>query len=103
MSKRTRKLSETQIETLCELRGAGIRRDREGVSVATVGALKGLGLVSLYPVLHEVLNEFTGRVNRRAGWMVDITPKGERVADDILYRASLRDEQSTANAAWLGR
>jgi hypothetical protein len=79
-----RKLSHTQLRTLLDLRQAGITRDREGVSVATAGALKDRGLVLVHPVFREELNFVTGRVSRRAGWIMDVTPAGVEIADAVL-------------------
>jgi hypothetical protein len=80
----TRKLSDTQVAALCDLRQTGITRDREGVSVATAGALKDRGLVLVHPVFREELNFVTGRVSRRAGWIMDVTPAGVEIADGAL-------------------
>ncbi len=80
-----RKLSETQVRTLLDLRQAGLRRDREGCSVATAGALKDRGLVMVHPVWHEEMNDLTGRMRRRAGWIMDVTTKGAAIADAVLY------------------
>jgi hypothetical protein len=80
-----RKLSETQMRALLDLRQAGIRRDREGCSVATAGALKDRGLVMVHPVWHEEMNDLTGRMRRRAGWIMDVTKDGAALADTVLY------------------
>ncbi len=80
-----RKMSDTQMRTLLDLRQAGLRRDREGCSVATAGALKDRGLVVVHPVWHEEMNDLTGRMRRRAGWIMDVTRKGAEVADAVLY------------------
>jgi hypothetical protein len=98
-----RKLSETQVAALCGLRQAGITRDREGVSVATAGALKDRGLVMVHPVWHEELNDLTGRMRRRAGWIMDVTGKGAEIADAVLDAIDADAVDQAAQSAWLGR
>jgi hypothetical protein len=99
-----RKLSPTQVEALCSLRQAGITRDREGVSVATAGALKARGLVLVHPVFREELNFVTGRVSRRAGWIMDVTGDGAEIADAVLSAIDAGDAEDVPQAtAWLGR
>lgn len=93
--KRVRPLSKTQEDVLLFLMRAGTIKDREGVITSTVGALERRELVSVYAIWRRTYNPYTERTSHRAGWILEITPAGEMIAQVIEER---RDRERLAKA-----